>query len=93
MLLASVTSALKRNRDVRIREDTRAKAEARFDKLTPRETSVLIMALDGAPNKIIAADLGINQRTVENHRASVMRKTKVQSLPALVRLFLETKSG
>ena len=34
------------------------------------------------------ADLGISQRTVENHRAAIMRKTGSKSLPALARLFL-----
>jgi len=40
------------------------------------------------PSKNIAADLGISQRTVENHRASIMTKTGTKSLPALARLAL-----
>jgi len=50
--------------------------------LTPCEHEVL----GGTPNKIIAADLGINQRTVENHREAVLRTTGAASLPELVRL-------
>jgi two-component system CheB/CheR fusion protein len=46
------------------------------------------MVLAGHPSKNIAADLGISQRTVENHRASIMRKTGSKSLPALARLAL-----
>ena len=37
-------------------------------------------------SKNIAADLGISQRSVESHRAAIMRKTGSASLPALVRL-------
>ncbi len=53
--------------------------------LTPRQRQVMEMILAGHPNKNIAADLGISQRTVENHRASIMRKTNSKSLPALAR--------
>ena len=42
--------------------------------------------LAGHPSKNIAADLGISQRTVENHRAAIMHKTGATSLPALARL-------
>ncbi len=46
------------------------------------------MVLAGHPSKNIAADLGISQRTVENHRASIMKRTGSKSLPALARLVL-----
>ncbi len=57
-------------------------------KLTPRQREVMNLVLAGHPSKNIAADLQISQRTVENHRAAIMRRTGASSLPALVRLSL-----
>jgi len=54
--------------------------------LTPRQRQILDLIIAGYPNKNIASDLGISQRTVENHRAEVMRKSGVKSLPALTRM-------
>jgi FixJ family two-component response regulator len=56
--------------------------------LTPRQREVMDLVLAGHPSKNIAADLHISQRTVENHRAAIMRRTGASSLPALVRLSL-----
>ncbi|MDD7972348.1 chemotaxis protein CheB [Roseinatronobacter alkalisoli] len=87
-LLASVRHAVRMARNGPARTGSRKIANQRFAKLTARERQVLAHVLAGEPNKIIAADLGINQRTVENHRAAVMRKTGAASLPALVRMAL-----
>ena len=43
--------------------------------LTARECDVLKISGKGMPVKLIAAELGISQRTVEKHRSNIMRKT------------------
>lgn len=42
--------------------------------LTTRQRQIMELVITGHPSKNIAADLGISQRTVENHRASIMKK-------------------
>ena len=64
-----------------------------MSRLTQRQRQVMDMVLAGHPSKNIAADLGISQRTVENHRAAVMRRTGATSLPALARLAIGAEVG
>jgi DNA-binding CsgD family transcriptional regulator len=54
--------------------------------LTPRQIQILDLVLAGQPSKNIAVDLNISRRTVENHRAAIMRRTGATSLPALARM-------
>lgn len=61
--------------------------------LTKRQQEIMRMVLAGSPSKNIAADLHISQRTVENHRAAIMKKTGSRSLPALARLALAAEGG
>jgi two-component system CheB/CheR fusion protein len=57
--------------------------------LTPRQQQIVSLMLRGQPSKIIAADLGISQRTVENHRAAIMKKMGAKSLVDLCEITLE----
>ena len=45
--------------------------------LTTRQRQIMELVVGGQPSKNIAADLGISRRTVENHRASIMRKNRL----------------
>jgi two-component system CheB/CheR fusion protein len=87
-LLDAVARALERARDSSKALAWQENASQHIAGLTERQRQVMEMVLAGHPSKNIAADLGISQRTVENHRASIMRKTGSKSLPALARLAL-----
>jgi len=88
-LLAAIERAL--GRDARERSDRARRQElrARFDRLTPREREVLMHVLRGRLNKQIAADLGIDERSVKRHRTSLTSKIEVGSVAELARLAAE----
>jgi two-component system CheB/CheR fusion protein len=87
-LLASVGHALEEAHNRQGKTSWREAAAVHLSGLTRRQRQIMEMVLDGHPSKNIAADLGISQRTVENHRAEIMRKTGTKSLPALARMVL-----
>lgn len=63
-------------------------ATARIDSLTPRERQVLDLVVAGKSNKVIAGLLDISIKTVELHRANMMTKMKVRTVPDLMKLVL-----
>lgn len=87
-LLAGVERALEQMRDSSKLVAWREDATSRIKGLTPRQRQIMELVLAGHPSKNIAADLGTSQRTVENHRASIMKRTGSKSLPALARIAL-----
>lgn len=63
-------------------------ARGMLAQLTKREANVLDQLLSGRSNKLVAFELGISPRTVEIHRAHIMRKMNVRSVSDLVRIAL-----
>jgi two-component system CheB/CheR fusion protein len=92
-LVRSIERALELTHDSGRLVERRETAAAHLAGLTPRQQDVMGRVLSGHPNKNIAADLGISQRTVENHRASIMKRTGSKSLPALARLAFLASGG
>jgi two-component system CheB/CheR fusion protein len=87
-VLASIERALEQSHDSCKALARQVTAARHIAGLTPRQHQIMDLVLAGHPSKNIAADLGISQRTVENHRASIMKMTETKSLPALARLAL-----
>jgi FixJ family two-component response regulator len=58
----------------------------RMQLLTPREREVLDLVVAGQTNKGVARHLDISEKTVEIHRANVMRKMQAKSLANLVKM-------
>lgn len=55
-----------------------------FSQLTRREQDVMVCIAKGLSNKVIGMNLGISQRTVEAHRASIFRKLQIRNAVELV---------
>ena len=87
-LMDSIDRAAEQSHTIRIADVAQAEAAAGYAALTTRQKEVMEMVLAGEPSKNIAVDLGISQRTVENHRAEIMHRMGVRSLPELARKVL-----
>ncbi len=86
LLLGAVERALAAGQRARQARAAALAAAARLATLTPREREVLDRLVSGRPNKAVAQDLGASPRTIEVHRARILDKLAVRSLPELVRL-------
>jgi len=72
------------NEYVRIRRD-RSETESPFQVLTEREREILRLLTEGKSSKGIAAELNVSPKTIETHRANIMRKLDIHNIADLVR--------
>ena len=87
-LVASIRKGATRSEALKAKANEIDEAKARLDRLTDREREVMALATQGYINREIALKLGISQRTVEIHRASLMLKVGADSMADLVRISL-----
>jgi FixJ family two-component response regulator len=88
-LLESIHKAMTCYRQQSDQAGRRDRQRERISTLTPRELEVARRIAKGQANKVIAADLDISLRTVEQHRANLMDKLNVRTVADLVRLMID----
>jgi len=85
-LMTSVRSAILESQKMMSENISQQDAISRVAELTDRERDVMVLAIQGYPNKEIARHLGISHRTVEIHKSKVMHKTGAVNLLDLARI-------
>lgn len=87
-LLDVVSAALRRREADVASTERRQQAGERLARLSPREAEVARLVARGLPNKLVARELDISEKTVHIHRQHVMEKAEVGSAAELARLML-----
>ncbi len=85
-LLACVQRALASDAQLQTRAAQRRATEQRLARLTQRERQIMNMIAAGKPNKVVAIDLGISERTVELHRSRILHKMEVRNAVELTQM-------
>ena len=85
-LLEKVQQAIARGRRARSEAAKRGSIAALLATLSPRERQVLQEVVSGKLSRVIATELGIRPKTVEDHRASIMSKMHAGSVAELVQM-------
>lgn len=84
-LVAAINRGLARLHETRDQSRSRDELGERFARLTPRQTEIFDLVVEGLTSQTIADRLGISVRTVESYRAEIMEKMQAESVAVLVR--------
>ncbi len=86
LLLDTIQRCIEKDAEYRQESATRSVIATSYISLTPREREVMAQVVAGEPNKVIARNLDLSAKTIEAHRAAVMRKMEADSLANLVHM-------
>ena len=92
-LIDCIQLALKASHSDKEKADMLKSVERMRSTLTAREKEVLQQIGLGKSNKVIAMDMGISSRTVENHRASIMDKMNARTTAELIKIIMVLEEG
>jgi two-component system response regulator FixJ len=87
-LLDRIQQCIAKSNQLHKDSQQRKQAAERLALLSNREREIMDLLVAGKLNKQIAAELDISTRTVEAHRARIMEKLEVKSLPDVIRMSL-----
>lgn len=93
LLLEHIQASLTADAERLERELQQHKVVEHYRRLTAREAEVLDEVVGGFSSKEIGHRLGVSFKTVEAHRAKIMKKMDVDSVPQLIRKYLEVPEG
>ncbi len=85
-LLDAITQAVDRHDKLRVREDQSRQVHQMLDTLTPRENEVLALVMEGKTSREIAQQLHRSEKTIQLHRANIMKKFNVRRVVDLINL-------
>jgi FixJ family two-component response regulator len=88
-LIERVQAAIAKDLENRQRNSEQNAIAARLKTLSPRELDVVHYLMNGLTSKAIARELGVSIKTVDFHRANIMRKADVQTVAKLVQVLLQ----
>ncbi len=84
ILLDRVYAAIESIKESHLRNRQQDDLRNSFDSLTNREKEIMELVVAGSPSKVIGMKLGISSKTVDIHRASIMKKLNVRNIAELV---------
>ena len=92
--LLDVVSAALRQHEATLQRDSKTRvAHEAPARLSPREAEVALLVARGLPNKLVARELDISEKTVHIHRQHVMEKLGIGSAAELARVVLRADPG
>ncbi len=86
VLLDRIQQAIQQDAERQRQSAEESQISQRLARLTSREKQVMQMMVTGKASKVIAIDLSISERTVEFHRANIMKKLQARTLAELIHM-------